>query len=127
MILGFKKRFNSKIKSGSKIHTIRKGKRWKADMKIHFYNGVRTKKMKKFMDDGICKSVQSIIIGWAVDEITLKKISEVPEIYIDGSQIFSNEQEILAKNDGFSCYEDFLKFFRNDLEGQIINWTDYIY
>lgn len=121
-----------------KIHTIRKGDRWKAGMLIHMATGVRTKNYFRFNGDGIgldvCKSVQ---------EIEIKHSSEKnKEILIDGelayvvstgkyitSQIFYPNYDFdeFVKNDGFESISDFFKFFNEDFEGQIIHWTDLKY
>lgn len=118
MILGFKEQFNKPIETGVKTHTIRNGHRWKKGMKIHFYNNVRTKKMKKFRDDGIVISVQDISITWN---------GEIPEISIDSLLMPITLHDLLAINDGFSNKEELYRWFKNDFKGQIIHWTNFRY
>lgn len=125
MILGFKTQFNEAILNGTKIHTIRKGKRWKAGMSIQFYNHVRTKKMKKFREDGICVSVQDI-------EIVFNGVFAT--ITIDKRKLGSGKTYMLAKNDGFKELNEFDAWFykvtnegKEVLIGQIIHFTDMKY
>jgi hypothetical protein len=103
-----------------KIHSLRKGKRWKKGMKIHFATGVRTKHYFQFKS-GVCDDTQSI------------KMIKHPKghyvIVIDGSKILSDdEKRQLSLNDGFDCYEDFIKWFENgEFPDQIIHWTEFRY
>lgn len=114
MILGFKPIFVDKIKSDSKIHSIRKGNRWKPGAKIHFATGVRTKKYKQF-GLGECIRVQSIEIYFPSGNVL-----------IDGNFFFDKER--LAKNDGFNSFDEMLDWFGKDgIKGQIIHWTNYKY
>ena len=123
MILGFKHRFVGLIKHGVKIHTIRKGKRWRAGMTIHYYTGVRTKAMKKFMADGVVVSVQDISIKWVH-----KLNGGVCVIIIDGKPMpFSAQRLRLASNDGFRDYKAFEEWFNEDYSGQLIHWTTFKY
>lgn len=116
MILGFKTQFNDKIISREKIHTIRKGKRWRPGMKIQFYNHVRTKKMVKFKHDQVCIGVQNIKIeGYSFI------------IFIDGKFFSPTKYLSLAINDGFDNIAGFLNWFDKPFEGQIIHWTDFKY
>lgn len=122
MVLGFKKQFVDKIRSGTKIHTIREDtkNRWKQGNRIHFATGVRTKNYDCFMHDS-CYSVQYIKIKWRGDDMTRV------QIWINDKLLNLDEKIKLAKNDGFSCLAEFLLWFRDDFEGKIIHWTDYRY
>jgi hypothetical protein len=114
MVLGFKKQFPEKIISGEKIHSIRKGNRWKAGNKIHFATGVRTKNYQQF-HFGKCFTVQDIAIYFPSGNVL-----------IDGELFF--DKETLAKNDGFESFDKMLDWFGKDgIEGQIIHWTDFKY
>ncbi len=110
-----------------KIHTIRKGNRFKGGEKLHMATGVRTKHYEQFNlnIEGLqrCISVQDIKISWKEFPFFSTCIIE-----IDGKEI--QDKSILAMNDGFTDtlnYEHFLKYFNTDFEGQIIHWTDYRY
>lgn len=48
-------------------------------------------------------------------------------VAIDGRNITYNELKQLAKNDGFSCVEDFFIWFNKDFEGEIRHYTDLRY
>jgi hypothetical protein len=124
MILGFKEtfpttkeptNFREKILGNTKIHTIRNGYRWKPGMKINFATGVRTKNYNQFKE-GICISVQAIEIG-----------AEMHTIKVDGHTITARQFIDLFENDGFETYFDFWNWFKKDVVGQIIHWTDYKY
>jgi len=125
MILNFKSQFVPKIFDGSKIHTIRKGNRWKAEMGIHFTTGARTKNYKCF-EVGFCTGVQKILIyRYADNRISIK---------IDGKPL--QAFNLLSKNDGFKNVKDFIEWFLpaekctghlNIWEGQIIHWTNFKY
>lgn len=146
MILGFKTHFNGKQSHFvqkilacelpeykrnfvPKIHTIRKGNRWKSGCKIHMAIHVRSKNYFQFNDGFIrldtCISTQSINIirkySWDID------ISKSVKVFIDKQKLSFYEIEKLSKNDGFDSIYDFLHFFDKDFSGQIIHWTDFKY
>jgi len=105
-----------------KLHSIRKGKRWKAGNSIQMATGVRTKKYFQFNGDGIgldvCKSVQ---------EIRIEHNESGKFVFIDDIQISDLWVHELAVNDGFADADDFFNWFNENFEGQIIHWTDYEY
>lgn len=139
MLLGFKKyingqptHFKEKIlaclsKNGytPKLHTIRKSKRFMPGTKLHMAYGVRTKFYEQFNYDipelEKCESTQDIKIEWKDDWV---------EIFIDGKIINAEncfKVHLLAQNDGFDSINDFLEYFNENFEGQIIHWTDFKY
>lgn len=124
MILSSKPQFIPKYLDGTKIHSIRKGKRWKAGMRIQYYQDTRTKNMRKFMGDGLCTSVQNI---------TMTRLSPTHlSVFIDDYLLGHEDIKTLARNDGFDNVEDFVLFFFPEgyygmFEGQIIHWTDFKY
>lgn len=136
MILGFKTiwattkkptNFVELILSGEKIHTLRKGNRWKAGNMIHMATGVRTKNYKQFnterADLWYCKSTQAIRLEF--DENMSKC-----KVFVDGRLLSIEEQRKIAINDGFTCIADFWLWFSNnqdDLPDKIIHWTDFKY
>lgn len=139
MILGFKQtfpwgkptKFKEKILCGvlpdvyslhykKKIHSIRKGSRWKPGMSIQMAYGVRTSNYEQFNKDhqGLqtCISVQNI------------SISPGGLVLIDGRGLNQYTKNMLAENDGFESFEYFMKWFKDGMHnGQLIHWTDYRY
>jgi hypothetical protein len=119
MILGFKEQFKMPILTGAKIHTIRADEhnRWKAGTSIQMATGVRTKHYHCFKED-VCESTQKFKLFWK-DTLLF--------IYIDDRPITTKEALLLAKRDGFTTLEEFLKWFRYDFNGKIIHWTYFRY
>lgn len=121
-----------------KKHSIREGKRWTAGRKIHMATGVRTTKYNQFnkfiagLDT--CKSVQDIAIKWKLtegDDVNNPFVTLVGKrcvwIKVDGRLLDKDEVRTLALNDGFDGILQFLDWFKNDIDGQIIHWTDLKY
>lgn len=126
MILSFKKQFVEPIKTGRKIHTIRKdpSRRWKRGKNIHFSTGVRTKKYECF-GNGECKSTQTVFMTYAYNDLI--------EISIDGAELFDYKERLeFAQNDGFDTWEDFFNWFypiiqadpNKEFSARLIHWTD---
>lgn len=117
-----------------KKHTIRKGHRWKAGTPIQMAMGGRFTPYVQFNKYEVllqkCISTQHIQINYPKHEFTFPKI---PKIFIDGDKFdYRVEEEMkvlneLAINDGFDSFEDFLEWFHEDFDGQIIHWTDLVY
>lgn len=132
-----------------KVHTIRKGNRFKAGTKLHMAIGVRTKFYQQFNRCITrlerCISVQRIEIIKVNDQYNSEKESNciwvhgiyVPSIKetfynvfmvkVDGRFLSTPEIEVLAVNDGFENTDDFFNWFNEDFEGQIIHWTNFRY
>lgn len=123
MILGFKDQFVQKILDGTKIHTIRTdiNNRWEKDKPIHFATKVRTPEYNQFKK-GECTGTQ-IINLYPITQTILFYDNSV------NSWVSLNKNEIsgLAKHDGFDTVKDFWKFFKTELAGKIIHWTDFKY
>jgi len=127
MILGFrttdksgnKTGFVEKILDGKKVHSIRNGTRWRTGMSIQFATGVRTKIYKQFKI-GTCSSVQSIKIRPSMDMSQSK-------VFIDGRELSVLEKQKLAWNDGFHNLVGFWLWFTEDVDGQLIHWSDLKY
>lgn len=105
-----------------KLHTIRKGNRWREGMKIHFVINNRTKDRFQFAPVIECTGVQEIGI------IYDGKWGTLPTVVIDGIKYNTYLRDFrviqkLAKNDGFESIEDFFKYFNEDFKGQIVHWT----
>ena len=118
-----------------KIHTIRKGNRWKAGDKIHLqiWEGKPWRsKVLQFAPVMECVSVQDIVI-----DHYQHNASEAAAVHIDGRWFgdFFREAEdsegdvmnLLARNDGFTGAKHFAEYFNENLEGQIIHWTPFKY
>jgi len=127
MVLGFKKRFEQPILTGSKIHTVRQDEkdRWHRGMTIHFATGTRTKNYN-------CFKVSEVIYTQRI----FMSYDWMLHISIDGRELFGyNEREQFAINDGFSSLEDFENWWYPILEkdedhtfsGKVIHWTNYQY
>lgn len=120
MILGFKPQFVSEIESGKKVHTIRRGFRWKAGNTIQFATGVRTKNYNQFKS-GVCDGVEEIRIMYVDGDL---------EVRVGGHTLAMVERLELAKKDGFDDYHEFVRWFydatekgKEDFLGQIVHWT----
>lgn len=115
-----------------KPHTIREDAhdRWHAGRLIHPVVFNRSKNQFQFAPTLVCKSVQKIEIKHRWD------YGKIQEVFIDGylfasiePSLHRNEQKLnqMAKNDGFSSFEDFFAWFDHDFTGKIIHWTDLKY
>jgi hypothetical protein len=106
-----------------KKHSIRHGKRWKAGDTIHMATGVRTKLYDQF-NKGIV-GLDEVI---SVQDIKIQTYKGVMLIAIDGRILNKFEVNELARNDGFDSTDDFYAYFsKENLDGQIIHWTDLRY
>ena len=154
MILGFKEYFNNDLKRPTyfpekilapyyktytpgtpsleisyipKLHSIRKGNRWKSGNSIQMATGVRTKRYNQFNRriDGLekCISVQVIEIVYNDPNVLLKPMY----VKVDGKKLNDSQIDILARNDGFESTQDFFNYFNEDFIGQIVHWTDLRY
>lgn len=123
IVTGEKTGFVEKILSGEKIHTLRKGQRWKPGMKIHMATGIRSSRYHQF-NKGIdhlstCLSTQKI-------KIDTTSYPYCIFIFVDDRELDAREMMDLIKNDGFDTIESFIAWFNNPAEfpDQIIHWTD---
>lgn len=139
MILGFTTRnpvtkqdtcFEELILNNSKIHTLRKGYRWKPGMVIHMATGVRTKNYRQFNADRadlwVCKGVQKIEFFSIKNPFKKLGLRNVYKIFVDKRELHLDEMISLSRNDGFSCLADMLAWFEyeNEFPDQIVHWTD---
>lgn len=101
-----------------KIHTIRRGSRWRAGMSIQMAFNVRTK-----MYDAFNKGIAELETCISVQKIWIRPVLEL--VFIDDRRLSAEEVETLAKNDGFDTVADFWQWFGYEVfEGQIIHWTE---
>jgi hypothetical protein len=116
-LYNFQKRFVPMILSGEKQHTIRAMRANSSDKPgstLHLYTGLRQKGAKLLMRVP-CVAIQNILI--------------TPEgmVRIDGIYLEDDEREALARRDGFSNFQEMLKFWKEPKDrlpfrGQIIHW-----
>ncbi|WP_143009078.1 hypothetical protein [Pedobacter terrae] len=102
-----------------KLHTVRKGDRWRSGIDIHMVINNRTGNRFQFAPTIKCKSVQTIEIKWKTEDWVY--------LYVEGRHIDFVEIETLAINDGFESVEAFFDYFNKDFTGQLIHWTDLTY
>jgi len=122
----------------AKSHTIRASKRIKKGMRL----SMRYWKEKPYRSPQVefmeteCISTQDILVEWENHGIGQNgKEMIAPVVWIDGQMFYApfwgegskENLERLAINDGFSCGDEFLKWFNKDFEGQIIHWTELRY
>lgn len=100
-----------------KLHTIRKGGRFKEGTKLHLAINVRARKPKKY------HQFNSKIpeLQYCISEQRIQIINGY--VIIDGDFISDDQIKRLALNDGFDTVDDFWDFFKEDFRGQIIHWT----
>jgi len=113
MNLPFSDQLVEPIRQGTKIHTFRAGKRWRAGMLIHFYARSRRPDMYLFYPVRPCVSVQDAELTSA-------------GMHVDGRLLEGPELELFAQRDGFATSTDFLAFFEGrplPIVGQLIHWT----
>ncbi|MDV4078158.1 hypothetical protein CMT44_04230 [Elizabethkingia anophelis] len=128
-------------KFSPKLHTIREDKsnRWKVGMMIDFFINTRTKNMFRFAPQVQVKSVQEIFMTRRGSDLEITISKEHSYIGGDDFYLYYDAKELLAINDGFDSYSDFVKYFYEIIEengkktgnywfkGKIIHWTDFKY
>ena len=116
MTLGFDPVFVPPIQAGSKIHTIRRGHRWKAGQLINFcLNADQATTGRTFHPNAMVSSTQHL------------RILNGRHLFIDERPIVGVQLEQLAHHDGFSNAQTLLDWFQEHygpaFEGQLIHWT----
>ena len=135
MVIGFKPQFVEPILNGSKVHTFRKGKRWRAGMKIHMATGVRTENYKQFNHYFFYPELEKCISTQDYKFEFHENLKErFMSLTIDGKDMSENEIKRISYLDGFKNVTDFVNFFyqrrdkkTNTHEGQIVHWTNLKY
>lgn len=122
MMLGFQSRFEKKIQSREKRHTIR-GKRKRRPQPgeaCHCYVNPRRKSMR-LLGRWICVAVQDI---WIVVE---RGPHGVPRyvVTVEGYRLRQDERTALAIADGFESFQEMMEFWSGRLpfNGDIIHWN----
>ena len=103
-----------------KLHTIRRGQRWKKGMKIHMVINNRTEKRFQFTPVLECTGVQDV-------EIKFTNPGFYHPTWVDGELLNIHSLKKLAVNNGFLYVDDFFRFFNSYFSGQIVHWTDIRY
>ena len=118
MILGFKERFIMPILELTKLHTIREDKhnRWVAGRLLQVCTGVRSKNYKEHTRF-LCSGVQEISIRSSEHQIYIWNGTEM-------KQLPKEEHLQFAINDGFEDEASFWAWFKDDIRGKIIHFTD---
>lgn len=102
-----------------KIHTFRRGNRWKAGIPIDFkqWSGLPYKsKTITFAPRIPCTGQQKIFIQ-------SPSLSTKSRIFIDGKPLADEKINQLAINDGFNDEKHLFNYFTDHFEGQIVHWT----
>lgn len=123
----FEERMHFRSHLHPKIHTIRRGNRWKRGDKIHMVIHNRTENRFQFAPMLKCTGVQDFEIKYTFEVDHLGEGVMKPHMFIDGIKLSFGQISRLAINDGFDRVQDFYKFFCNDFKGQIIHWVDGMY
>lgn len=130
MLLTFTKpEFENLIKDGTKKHTIRadKNNRWKVGNSIQFWLGnprnVHAKNKPHQFGNGDCVRVENVKMLFREEhELTMSDV-----VFVGNTQLSGwTELTSLAKNDGFSSWEEMKKWFDNpnrEFQGKMIFWN----
>ncbi len=145
MILGFTSLFDGKplnfiekISRAIKLHTLREDvhERWNDSRTIQFCTGVRTKKYKEHFSKP-CTGTQLVKLILPKNNFT-PYITDL-QIVVNGKPLNPLMNQVFIKNDGFSEWTDFMKWFffekkkgkwvqtRTEWTGKIIHWTELRY
>ena len=105
-LLGFDKRFASKVRSGAKTCTIRVPRKRpiKVGDRLYLYTGLRTKGARK-LGEGIVTGVTRLVREYAL--LWLLRLDGFPEPL----QLHWTAGLEIAKRDGFDTFNEFDRFF----------------
>ena len=129
-LYNFQSRFVPFILDCRKMHTIRATRAHpdKPGNTLHLYSGLRQKGARLLMRVP-CVKVEEIEIMHRIERFKNPdngKIERVEwfSIRIDDQELSGSENEELARRDGFSDFQEMMKFWdgRLPFEGQIIHW-----
>lgn len=113
-LYNFKAQFVAPILAGEKTHTIRatRANPDKPGNTLHLYTGLRHKGARLLMRATCTK----------VEQVTISAL--FGRIMINGELLDDEEQEQLARRDGFKSHYDMMQFWHGRLpfEGHIIHW-----
>jgi hypothetical protein len=123
MVLSFQKRFEKKIRSKEKRHTIRakrKGRRqFRVGDRLDCYVGLR-QKGAYLLGRWPCVKIQGIQIKGRFHRYG----GFIGGVLIDGEQLMQDECEALARSDGFSNFDEMTRFWKGRMPfcGFMIHW-----
>ena len=122
MNLEFKPDFVPQIIAGTKVHTIRAGRRWATGQSISFCTNIGPDNLAKFQPDGLAQTVQTV---------RATEIHGTYRIKVDGRQLPAPELADFVRRDGFESPDQLFQFLAGydglPFEGQLIHWTDLVY
>lgn len=122
MILGFKPDSVPLIISGTKVHTIRTGRRWVAEQPISFCINLGPDNLAKFQPDVVAQTVQ---------DIRAAQINGTYLIEINGRQLPEPELVEFIRRDGFESADQLFHFLAGfhglPFVCQLIQWTGLVY
>lgn len=118
-LFNFKKEFATRVESGEKRQTIRQTRKDKrrpipGDI-AKCYTGLRTRGVRQLRADPV---VECVSVRLHIDERV---------VVIDGSRLERDDALAFARDDGFLCVGDMMRWFfnqygTNDLEGFCTRW-----
>lgn len=117
-LLNFKSQFADLVSTGVKRQTIRAKRKYpiKEGDTLYLYTGCRTKNARK-LGEATCSKISQIEIGEGYVR-TDGLLRHVPSAILP----------ILAMDDGFGSFDDFMRFFRDThgfpFHGQLIEWDE---
>lgn len=117
MLLGFNEAFIPAIVAGTKIHTIRAGRRWQVGAVAQFCARAQQPDCYEFWGPRPIVRVQAV-------ELTATALR------IDGRRLEPAELLALAQADGFATAAELLAFFADQplpFHAQLLHWTDHRY
>lgn len=115
-LYNFREQFTAKILSGEKQHTIRRIRAVpdKPGNTLHLYTGLRRKGARLLMRVK-CTRVEEIVIT----------NTPLPRLVVDGHLLDTDEEEALARRDGFDSFAAMMAFWKDrglPFKGHIIHW-----
>lgn len=121
-LYNFQRRFVPMVLAGEKTHTIRASRKHvdKPGNTLHLYTGLRQKGARLLMR-AECTKVEEVEISGGWESYSGEFFGDVK---IDGSSLYHDEREQLARRDGFDSFAEMMEFWRGRLpfQGHIIHW-----
>lgn len=122
-LYNFQERFVEPILSGRKKHTIRAHRRHDdvPGKVMHLYTGLRTKQARLLMRSPCVKVEPIEIVSGCSDDDSCECSALV---LLNGVYLQPDEQERLARADGFHSFNEMKKFWRGRIpfSGHILHW-----
>ena len=117
-VIMFQDRFVSKIKDGTKIHTIRKSDRVTGmSYSLRRWTGKPYRSKQERILEVVCAGTCLVSIGHGENQ---------DKINLEGVEMSTIQREVIARDDGFQSAEEMLKWFQDNhglpFEGWLIEW-----